>query len=210
MGQSAAKAVAKNLIIYAVINTVNGKRYIGQSRQGLARRKGEHIYRFNLGERDHKLYQAMREYGIQNFKFEVLCHCPKPEDLDEMEVHFMALFDTVDNGYNMTWRGETSDETKAKLSAKFKGRKAPWAEGGRITEARRRNGTLYGTSMPKGAKSKLAVSYLVRCPDGSEIKVRGLRQFCRDRSLSHNLMFAVLAGKQHHHKGYALLARFND
>ncbi len=198
----------KNLVIYAIINQVNGKKYIGQSRQGLARRKGEHVYRFNLGERDHKLYLAMRKYGLANFKFEVLCHVLKPGYLDELEVFFIDRFNSFHRGYNMTRGGDgVSDETRAKLSAIFKGREIPWVH--KIVESRRRNGNDRHP-MPKGAAAARAKSYLVSDREGNEIRVRGLRQFCRDNGLTHNLMIATLNGLQHHHKGYKLLARFND
>lgn len=200
----------KKLVIYSITNTVNAKRYIGQSRQGLARRKGEHIYRFNLGERDHKLYQAMRKYGLENFRFEIVCHALKAEYLDELEVLFIEHYNSFHRGYNMTCGGDSvSDQTRAKLSAVFKGRKLPWAH--KIIEARRRNGTLYDVSGPrKGSEHWKAASYLVRFPDGTEKSIKGLRQFCREHALDHALMLAVLKGLQRHHKGYALLARFND
>ena len=199
----------KKLVIYAIVNCVNGKRYVGQSRQGLPRRKAEHMHRFNLGERDHKLYQAMRKHGLENFKFEVLCHARRPEHLDGLEQLFIARFNSFHRGYNMTCGGDgVSDETRAKLRAIFKGRKLPWAW--KIVEARRRNGTLGGHEGLKGAAHSRAKAYLIGLPDGSQQRVKGLRQFCRDHGLSHNLMLAILTGKQHHHKGYSLLARFND
>lgn len=198
----------KKLIIYAIVNCVNGKRYVGQSRQGLARRKTEHVHRFNLGERDHKLYRAMRKHGLANFSFEILCHATKPEYLDGLEAHFVERFNSFNRGYNMTCGGDgVSDETRAKLSKALTGRKVPWIW--KSAETRRRNG-LPGTPQPQGAAHWRATSYLVRLPDGSEQRIKGLRQFCRDRGLSHNLMLAVLSGTQRHHKGYSLLARFND
>lgn len=201
----------KNLIIYCIRNIVNGKVYIGQTCQGLARRRAEHIHRFNLGERDHKLYQAMRKHGIKNFKFEVLCNCLKPEYLDEMERHFVAEFNSFENGYNMTCGGDgTAEETRRKLSAALKGRKILWAD--KLWTTRRNNPDAKHPKdyVAKGANNSLAKSYLVRLPNGEERKVRGMNQFCKEHGLSFNLMLAVLYGKQRHHKGYSLLARFND
>ena len=210
VGQSATKAAMRNLVIYRIVNLVNGKSYVGQTRQGLARRKGEHIHRFNLGERDHKLYQAMRKHGIENFKFEVLCNCLKPEYLDEMERHFIAELNSFNRGYNMTCGGDgVSDETRAKLSAIMKGRKIIWDNN---WERRRNNPNARHPRdyVPKGADNPKAKTYLVKTPDGQELKVRGMNAFCKERGLSFNLMLAVLYGKQHHHKGYSLLARLND
>ena len=193
----------KNLLIYSITNLVNGKVYVGQTRQGLTRRQYEHISRFNLGERDHKLYQAMRKYGIENFKFEVLLHCFDTKYLDEMEVLFIKQFNSFNRGYNMTCGGDgVSDETIEKLRAVNLGRKITWTD--KIVAARHRNGT-YGKHTPKGDANPMAKSYLVRFPSGKEEKITGLRQFCIQNGLSHNLMIAVLNGAQRHHKGFSLL-----
>lgn len=198
----------RNWIIYSAKNLVTGERYIGKTKQGLARRKGEHMYRFRLGERTHRLYDAMREYGAENFKFEALCSCLTDEALNEMERHFMSKYDTIENGYNMyDADGGVGEETKQKLSRIHTGRKVPWVHKGVAT--RRARGTD-SHPMPKGAKSPRAKRFLVRKPDGSEIIVHGLNAFCKENGLDKSTMLAVLAGKQRHHKGYALLARFND
>lgn len=199
-------------VIYMIRNTANGKVYIGQTRQGIARRRAEHVARFNLGERDHKLYQAMRKYGLEAFEFSVLCCCLSPDYLDDAEAALIADYNSFHRGYNMTCGGDSvADETRAKLSAKLKGRKAPWAQA--TWEVRRRNGTdkidmreyaLRGDAHPS------ASTYLVRDPEGIEHRVVGLRAFCRPRSLDHKTMLDTLKGKQRHHKGYAVLARFND
>ncbi len=200
----------KNLIIYSIINTVNGKRYVGQTRQGIAHRKAEHIRRFNLGERDHRLYQAMREHGVENFKFEVLCHVLKVEYLGDLEQLFIERFNSFHDGYNMTCGGEVaSDETRAKLSAALKGREITW--GDKIRKAH--NDGKYPPNFYKGlngAKHPCSKSYLVRTPDGDEIVVNGLHAFCKERGLKDTALFHTLSGRQRSHKGYSLIARFND
>lgn len=200
-----------NLVIYSITNAVNGKRYVGQTRQGLPRRKGEHIYRFNLGERDHKLYQAMRKHGIENFKFEVLAHCLKPEHLDAEEMAWIAKFNCFERGYNMTCGGDSvSDETRAKLSKAFKGRKITWYD--KIIASRNANPNrkLPRDFVAKGGANVNSKSYLVRHPDGREERVSGLNQFCKEHGLTKKCLLDILIGKQKHHKGYVLLERFND
>lgn len=58
--------------IYKITNTVNNKKYIGQS-VNITDRWREHRKRANNGTE--YLYQAMRRYGIQNFIFEVVEEC---------------------------------------------------------------------------------------------------------------------------------------
>lgn len=200
----------RNLVIYSITNAVNGKIYIGQTVQGLARRKGEHIHRFNLGERDHKLYRAMRKYGLEAFKFEVICNVLKREFLDEMECYFIEKHNSFRRGYNMTCGGDSvSEETRAKISAAHKGRKIPWHY--KTWETRRRNpGKSPKEYVAKGSANRNSKSYLVRFPDGSEHTISGLNQFCKLHGLTKAPFFATLYGTQRHHKGFSLLARLND
>ena len=59
-------------IIYKITNPKNGKAYIGQTTRKLRRRKERHLCRFNKGDRDHKIYLAMKKYGFENFEWEKL------------------------------------------------------------------------------------------------------------------------------------------
>lgn len=153
----------------------------------------------------------MRKHGVENFKFEVLCCSLKPEYLDELERHFIVEHNSFERGYNMTCGGDSvSDETRKKLSAALKGRTIYWAH--KLWDTRRGNPNAKNPKdyVAKGASHTKAKSYLVRLPDGREIKIKGMNQFCKENGLSFCLMLAVLHGKQSHHKGYSLLARFND
>lgn len=200
----------QNFVIYSITNRVNGKKYVGQTRNGLERRKAEHLSRFNLGERDHRIYQAMREHGIGNFEFEVLCRCLTPDDLDTAERRYIAELDTFKNGYNMTCGGESvSDETREKLSKIFKGRKITWYDkivASRLANPNRKNAKDF---VAKGAANVNAKSYLVRHPDGREERISGLNQFCKEYGLTKKCLLDIALGKQKHHKGFVLLERFN-
>lgn len=197
--------------VYIIENQVNGKKYIGITTQGIHRRRTEHLSRLNLGHRDHKLYQAMRKYGMDNFKMYPLCSVFSKDDLPLLEVHFIKLFNTFDRGYNMTCGGDVvSDETKQKISKRMKGRNITW--GKKIWESRRRNGNEGNPKeyVAKGADHVRSVSYKVMFPDGHIESFKGLRAFSRKHNLSHNLLIATLKNVQHHHKGFVLLATFND
>lgn len=195
-------------LLYKIQNLVNGKVYIGQTMQPLSHRKAEHLSRLRANKRQHKLYQAMRKYGEENFSFKQIASVIG--DMDQAEIDMIAQYNSYNRGYNSTAGGDSlSQETKDKLSEIFKGRKITWTD--KIVESRRRNG-----NMPKkghgglGKDHRASKSFLVRAPDGEEIKFKGLRQFCRDNNLSHNLLLTTLTGVQSHHKGYVLLKRFND
>ena len=115
------------MIIYKVTNLLNGKIYIGQTRQPLQTRWRQHGYKKSntVG-----LKGAIDKYGKDNFSLEVLLEtdCKKVLNLKEVEYisHFGSL---VPNGYNLTTGGEggyiRSEETRAKLSAAGKGKGRP-------------------------------------------------------------------------------------
>jgi len=195
-----------------IYNEVNDKAYIGVTTQDNPRhRLYEHISRYRRGDRDHKLYQAMRKYGIKSFSVILLCSVLDRSDLPLFEKAFIEFYDTFENGYNMTCGGDiVSDETKAKISKALTGRKITWYD--KIVASRWNNPNVRSPKeyVPTGKNNPTSVEYLVRFPDGHEEKFRGLREFCREHNLSHNLLLAVLKGWQTHHKGFVLLAKSND
>lgn len=50
--------------------------------------------------------------------------------------------------------------------------------------------------------------YIVTTPDGEEIEVFNLRNFCRENDINPCHLHDVIAGKQNHHKGYK--ARYKE
>lgn len=84
--------------IYKITNQCNGMAYIGQSND-IKRRWAEH--RRKMSSKDTLLYQAMREFGIENFSFEIVEECELAE-LNEKEKFYIYKYDTLANGYNMS------------------------------------------------------------------------------------------------------------
>jgi group I intron endonuclease len=104
--------------IYLVTNTVNGKRYVGQTRQkDIERRWQQHrrISKSNLGPH---LYNAYLLHGIHAFKFQIICIC-FDEDCDKFESEYIARYNTLSpNGYNIKSGGNSSSpsqETREKI-----------------------------------------------------------------------------------------------
>ncbi len=195
--------------IYKITNQVNGKCYIGLTTQGAHQRWAEHKSRFILGERDHKLYLAMRKYGIKNFKCEVICSVLDKEDLAKLEIYFVEKFNSFKRGYNMNCGGDfVSDETKEKMRQKMLGRKVTWTKKGWIT--RKANGHKNSEFALRGAANHWSKRYAVKHPDGHVETVHGLNEFCRQHSLFWSAMRRTLIGEQKSHKGYVLLAKLND
>lgn len=85
--------------IYKITNLVNGKMYVGQSRF-IEKRWSKHRSEANNGNKL-PLYSAIRKYGIENFKFEIIEEC-SVNDLNEREAYYMYNLNTFQpNGYNI-------------------------------------------------------------------------------------------------------------
>ena len=107
-------------IIYKIINTTNGKEYVGQT---LSHRKNHNRYRpfgyigrfkdhisealCNTKEKQCRyLNQAIRKYGKEVFNIELVEKC-SIELLNEKEIHYISYYQSLyPNGYNLTIGGK--------------------------------------------------------------------------------------------------------
>lgn len=107
-------------IIYKWTNTINGKAYIGQTRNEESRKR----YHLRANDNLH-FHNALRKYGSNNFSYEVLEADIPIENLNDREIYWIAYYDTFNSGYNETTGGcqamKLSDETRQKLSKARKG-----------------------------------------------------------------------------------------
>lgn len=86
--------------IYKITNLCNGMIYVGQT-NNIHRRWLEHHAKHKDTNKHTKLYEAMRQFGIENFEFSVLEECPL-EKLNEREQYWIKKLNTLNNGYNMS------------------------------------------------------------------------------------------------------------
>lgn len=120
--------INKTCGIYCIENLVNGKMYIGQSKD-IKGRFNQHTS--TLRRNKHKneyLQKSWNKYGESNFKFYVLLACDI-ERLDNLERKCIQEFKTLDVnfGYNIESGGNLhktmSESSKKKLSKAKKGKK---------------------------------------------------------------------------------------
>lgn len=86
--------------IYKITNISTEECYIGQAAD-VASRFSDHA-KCGLGidtPANNKLYNAMKEYGLWNFSWELLEECPR-EQLNEKEKYYIELYQSYDYGYN--------------------------------------------------------------------------------------------------------------
>lgn len=111
----------------------SGKYYIGQTTDEEGRR---HMFLYNRkGYAGHRIDEARKKYGPKNFEYTVLVKITG-DNLDEirnylniLEVGFIKMYDSYNNGYNMSEGGHNmTEESKQKMIESKKGQ-IPWNKG---------------------------------------------------------------------------------
>ena len=113
--------------IYQIVNLIDGKKYIGSSKN-LYNRKSKHIYTLRTNShRNCYLQRAFNKYGEANFSFEVIEFINTEEELLPREQYYIELYQVCDRdkGYNLivdATRNIPSKETKLKISLAHQGK----------------------------------------------------------------------------------------
>jgi group I intron endonuclease len=131
--------------IYKITNMLNGKIYIGQSKDDKHRWR-QHLYFAKHPEKTGQyIHRAMAKYGAENFIFEVIDCALNQWQADCIETCLIQEYDSrnKESGYNIKPGGGAqggpdnpmfgkkrpmSEETKKKISASNKGQ-VPWSKG---------------------------------------------------------------------------------
>ena len=92
--------------IYKITNILNDKGYVGRTEKDPQERFKGHLYAARTGG-PMVISRAIRKYGVENFKFEVLEEC-SIEDQYIRESQLIEKYDTFRNGYNSSLGGEGS------------------------------------------------------------------------------------------------------
>ena len=123
--------------IYKITCLINGKPYVGQTRQPLRKRIYKHISASKSGRPG--IDAAIAKYGWESFTVKVLKVCPV-EMLNEREMYWIKKLNSkAPNGYNLTDGGDGcigykhTAESLAKISATSKGRPS-WNKGNKMSD----------------------------------------------------------------------------
>lgn len=154
-------SVQKVCGIYCILNTANGKRYVGQS-INIQTRKTIHFWKLNLGRHENEhLQRSFTKYGGESFEFRVLEETSE-DMLDVRECAWIQHYQTLDEGfgYNLDSGGRLthtrSAETRRKIGDGHRGKSVS-----EETRAKLRASHL-GKPMPESMRAKLLASNLGR------------------------------------------------
>lgn len=116
--------------IYCITNTINGKKYIGQS-INIKRRFTQHkraVEKMRKGE-CFIMHRSMAKNGLDKFTFEVLLYATDREYMNLMEQKCIEKFNTLHpNGYNLNTGGQCPIAISDISRQKMMGR-TPWNKG---------------------------------------------------------------------------------
>ena len=210
------------MIIYLITNTLNGKKYVGQTVQPLQKRMRAHRWISSSTQKNMPIAHAIQKHGWSNFEVEVLCNCNSQEELNEKEVFYSRLHNTMSpDGYNLrvgNGPGTMAESTKAKISASNTGKvvseetkqKSSLAHQGQtLSEVNKEKlrqmykGQKLSDLAYQNALKATVKTYQFLNPAGEPQTVTNLREFCRVQDLNYLSMHKVAAGRRKSHKGWS-------
>ena len=120
--------------IYAIRNVVNGKVYIGRTKN-FKRRYKQYLYDFSNDRYrsvNKYLLKSYKKYGEDNFEFEPIFYCFTESESIVLEVEFMKKFNSLDRefGYNLRCDSDGGMTVSKSTSEKISNRlKSEWNSG---------------------------------------------------------------------------------
>lgn len=88
--------------VYIITNIQNNKVYIGQTIRPVEYRFNRHINDALNNKLDTHFARAIRKYGPQSFKLQVIDNAETQDELNKKEQYWIRFYDSVNKGYNET------------------------------------------------------------------------------------------------------------
>jgi group I intron endonuclease len=106
-----------------------------------------------------------------------------------------------------TKKPQMSIEQKQKISQSLTGEKHPMYGKKRPEQSIKmlgENNPFYGKTHSNEFKDKMSKTYIFKNPNGENILIKNLTEFCNNNNLNCSLMVSVSKGRRKHHKGWSL------
>jgi len=193
--------------IYVIRNTLNGKRYVGQT-ENLKNRWKRHKSDARMKNPPLIVSRALKKYQIINFSFTPIETWQTQKEVDIAEEFWIGLLDTRNpiKGYNIRTGGNKSpmtEETKRKLSkarkgkhfspaTEFKAGHIPWLKGTNIRTS---------SSFDAGSKHKMAKLTEEQVLEIVKLAQSGMRrqEIADHFDMKINAIYAILQGRTWSH-----------
>lgn len=149
----------KRYTVYAHVNVINGKIYVGQTCRKVKRRWGNETgYAY---KRNKKFYEDIQKFGWDNFEHLILAENLSYDECNYWENRLTIVWDTIENGYNYHEGGmkdfhgnKHTEEHKKELSLKWIGDNNPM----RINPRYGEKNSFYGRHHSEETKQKLRLT----------------------------------------------------
>lgn len=127
------------MVIYKVTNLINDKIYVGQNKKN-----NPNYYRSGK-----LIKRAVKKYGKDNFKKEILCECNSLSELNEKEIFWISELNSMNNeiGYNLEAGGSDRFLNKKRTKGDYT-----------FTEEHKKNISKGMKGLPKNKKHKENIS----------------------------------------------------
>lgn len=125
------------MIIYKITNKINGKAYIGFTKNSLEYRWKQHIRDAKCRSKEvkHKFQLALLEHGTESFTIEQIDVAADRAEAERKEMFWIQHVDTLENGYNTTPGGKNGGHRRKVINVEtgeiFTGTKEAAASVGR-------------------------------------------------------------------------------
>lgn len=141
------------ITIYLIENTINEKKYVGQTNQPLEKRFSRHCW--NCSSKKMVISQAIQKYKKENFSIKAIDFASSLEEGNEKEVYWANFYNCISpNGYNLKAGGRKfstfSNEAKEKISKSNLGKKVSEATKKKLSDSHK------GYKVKESTKDKLS------------------------------------------------------
>lgn len=182
--------------VYALVNTINGKIYIGSAagKTGLRSRMQSHKKAHKYGRDNHPLYKSILKNGLDFFEIWVLEEC-EPKKCLLWEQYYLDTWEPwVENGsgYNICKIAGSSLGVKRSEELKLR-----WSLA--------RKGVVFSEER----KNLISKKYTFVDPEGNVVNVFNLSEFCRINKLNPTYMSRVSRKIVPHYKGWRFFEEKN-
>ena len=165
------------MVIYKITNLRTGKVYVGQTVQSNSKMRWySHLADARGGKSGH-LYESIRKYGAEQFKWEVIDTGETVDELNKLEIKWIEHYRALGEIYNHRDGGDNSLHSKESIERMKIAQKKRHAEKPAGGWTRRDGGAMLGKSHPgKGKPNKkwsneMKAEHSIRCLTRKQRKI---------------------------------------